>query len=172
MTDNFSSILSWQFLVNIILAGVTAGLGVILHEVAHKYFANKYGAYAEYESNDQMLLLTIIISFFRVIFAAPGAVKIIGHLDRKERGLVALAGPLCNFLLGLIFLALFFVLSPTLRPVASYGLIINSWIALFNMIPALSFDGAKIWEYNKLTYFGTTALIIILFLSQVPLKLF
>lgn len=172
MTTNFSSILSWQFLVNVVLAAVTAGLGVIIHEMAHKYVATKYNAYAEYESNDKMLLATIAIAFFGVIFAAPGAVKIIGHLGKKERGLISLAGPLSNLIFGLIFLGLFFIPLPALKLVAAYGLIINSWLALFNMIPALSFDGAKIWDYNKAVYLVMVSLIIILFIAQVPLGLF
>src|SRR3989344_2709086 len=58
-----------------------------------------------------------------------------------------------NMLLSLIFLQL-----PKLfKDIAYYGFLINSWLALFNMIPFWLFDGYKILKWNKMVYGGIVA---------------
>ena len=39
---------------------------------------------------------------------------------------------------------------------------INSWLALFNMIPAFMFDGAKIFKWNKIIW-GIFTIIALIF---------
>jgi len=74
---------------------VTVGSGFILHELAHKYVATRYGAYARYQAWVLGLLFAVILAVtVGFVFAAPGAVYIYGHnLPRDKNGKIALAGP-------------------------------------------------------------------------------
>lgn len=55
---------------------VTIGLSFILHELGHKYVAQKYGFFAEFRKWNTGLLIAIITGLFGFIFLAPGAVYI------------------------------------------------------------------------------------------------
>ena len=140
-----------DFYAKFIIASLTVGIGFLLHELGHKAVAQRYGCFAEFRSFDSMLLLAIAMSFFGFIFAAPGAVMISGRVNSKKNGIISAAGPVVNLILGLIFLILTFLPLPNLfKPVAYYGFVINSWLALFNMIPLWLFDGYKIFRWNKI----------------------
>ncbi len=157
--------LTINFFSSFVIAAVAVGLGFLLHELSHKFFAQRYGYQAEFRSFDQMLFLAILMSFFGFVFAAPGAVMIFSRVnDKKKNGIISVAGPLMNLFLALIFLLLGFAInvSGLIGEIIKYGYLINSWLALFNMIPFWIFDGAKIFKWNKLVYF--TVLIISLVL--------
>lgn len=152
------SVLSPGFYSKFVLASITVGAGFLLHELGHKIIAQRYGCFAEFRSFDQMLLLAIIMSFFGFIFAAPGAVMISGRVNNARSGKISAAGPIVNLILAMIFLPLIFLpLAPYLRLVGYYGFMINSWLALFNMIPFWLFDGYKIFKWSKPAYFGIAA---------------
>lgn len=134
-----------------ILFGVsilTAGAGFLLHELAHKYFALRFGAKAFYVSNDKMLIFAIVTAIIGFIFAAPGAVNIRGNLSPKQLGLTSLSGPIVNFLLVGVFLVL-----SLLFPIFYIGVVINVVLFAFNMIPIPPFDGYKVYKWNKPIYF-------------------
>ena len=81
----------------------------LLHEMGHKYAAQRYGAWAEYRMFPMGLGLCLLMSFFGFLFAAPGAVMIAGYIDNKRNGVISMAGPIVNLVLGALFiLALFF----------------------------------------------------------------
>lgn len=133
---------------------LTVGLGFLLHELMHKFFATRYGCWAEFRADNKMLLVMIVMSFFGFIFAAPGGVFIQGRIDRQKNGIISLAGPMTNAALALIFL----FLSYLGLELFSYGFKINSWLALFNMIPFYGFDGQKVLFWSKPAYFAALAL--------------
>jgi len=147
---------------------LTVGLGFLLHEIAHKFVAQKYGCWAEFRADDRMLIFAIIgAMFFGFVFAAPGAVLIRGYVTLKKNGIISLAGPMTNIILAIIFLMLKLVLLPTaiVSLVLNYGFQINAFIALFNLVPFMNFDGAKIFRWNKIIYTITAvvaALLVIL----------
>jgi Zn-dependent protease len=62
-----------------IVSAIGVGTGFILHELAHKYTAQRFGYHAEFRLSMNGLFLTIITSIFGFIFAAPGAVVISGR---------------------------------------------------------------------------------------------
>jgi Zn-dependent protease len=128
------------------ICGLSAGVGFLLHELAHKFAARRFGCFEEFVASDQMLLLSVFMSFFGFVFAAPGAVYIAGPADRKTNGVISAAGPLTNLLLAAAFMILPF------GALSSYGAAINSWLAFFNLLPLPGFDGAKIWGWSKKTY--------------------
>jgi Zn-dependent protease len=146
------------FLTTLLISILTAGLAFLLHELAHKIVAQRYGCWSEYRADSTMLVFTLLLSFMGVVFAAPGAVFINGSLTKKEYGKISAAGPLTNIFLAIISLGIF-ILSPAgvLGTIAAIGATINSWIALFNMIPFGNFDGLKIWGWSKLAYFSMIA---------------
>ena len=156
------------FIISLGIALFTAGIGFLLHELMHKYVAQSYGFYAEFKAFYNMLFLAIAFSFFGFILAAPGAVFIRGFITREENGKISLAGPMTNILLAIIFLVflLIFTTNGILGLFLNYGLMINSLLALFNMIPFMPFDGAKVYAWNKGAYFITILLALILFLSR------
>jgi Zn-dependent protease len=148
------------FIYSLILAFVVVGTAFIFHELGHKIVAQKYKYPAEFRAFDKMLWLAIGLSFLGFVIAAPGAVMIQAkRISKKINGYISLAGPLVN-----VVLALFFFIVFRLIFVDAGSFIINSWsvadilikvngfIALFNLIPAWLFDGAKIWRWNKLVW--------------------
>ena len=151
---NISGIFSIYFIKLFVISLFTAGLGFLLHELAHKFVAQKYGCVAEFRAFDQMLYLAVGLAFFiGFIFAAPGAVMINGMVTRKENGIISIAGPLTNYLLAMVFLAIS-ILSPTGRFFAGVGVGVNIWLGLFNMIPFGNFDGKKILDWNRYWWFA------------------
>ena len=150
----FSRILTPSFWIIFVVSLFTAGLGFLLHELAHKITAQKYGCVAEFRAFDQMLYLALILAVLvGFLFAAPGAVIITGSITRKENGIISIAGPMTNYALSLIFLGLGFLL-PALKFAFMIGFSVNLWLGLFNMIPFLNFDGKKIFDWNKLAWVG------------------
>ncbi len=150
-----------------ILSAITVGTGFLLHELAHKFVAQRYGCFAEFRSFDPMLLLAIGMSFFGLVFAAPGAVMIHGRVDVRRNGIISVAGPVTNLILAVIFIGLYFLFPDGLiASIALYGFYINSWLALFNMIPVWNFDGAKILPWSKPVYFSVVAIALAFMFMQ------
>ena len=162
-SQNFSA----GFYVKFIIASLTVGVGFLFHEMGHKITAQRYGCFAEFRSFDNMLLLAIATSFFGVILAAPGAVMISGRVNKKKNGKISAAGPVVNLALALLFLAIVFMnVNVLFKIIAYYGFMINSWLALFNMIPFWLFDGRKILKWNKIAYGSIVAVAFMFMLIQ------
>ncbi|HLD15487.1 MAG TPA: site-2 protease family protein [Candidatus Nanoarchaeia archaeon] len=151
-----------NFINVFLLSVVIVGLSFLLHELAHKYLAQKYGCWAEFRADNKMLLVMLVISFFHIIFAAPGAVYISGHVSTEKNGKISLAGPLTNILLAILSLILIKI--NFFPSIAVDALRINAWLALFNLIPFMPFDGAKVFYWNKLVWFIAVAVSFSLFL--------
>src|SRR3989344_8459929 len=129
-----------ELLVAIPFTLITAGIAFLLHELAHKAVAQSYKCWAEFRANDQMLILGLLLSFTGIIIAAPGGV-FIHRASRDQHGKIALAGPMTNVLLALLFILIGnYTHSALLLSLASYGVHINSPLAAFNLIPIQPFD--------------------------------
>ena len=156
-----------SFFQAFIVAAVAVGAGFLLHELGHKLVAQRYGCFAEFRSFDQMLILAILMSFFGFVFVAPGAVMISGPVGKRRNGMISAAGPIVNIILALSFLLLFYMsLGGFLSIIAFYGFFINSWLALFNMLPFWNFDGKKVLSWNKKVYGMIVAAALGLMLLQ------
>ncbi len=142
------------------ISTATAGMAFLLHELAHKIVAQRYGHSAEFKANNGMLLLAIGMSLLGFILAAPGAVYIQGMITRKENGIIAAAGPLTNIGLALIFMPVAFLGTGITGLFGVYGFLINSWLGLFNMIPTIPFDGGKIIKWNKTIFFAMAGILL------------
>lgn len=150
-----------SFLQSIFFAAVTVGTGFLLHELGHKIIAQKYGCFAEFRADNMMLVVAILTSFFGFIFAAPGAVMIAGRVSKERNGKISIAGPLVNIILGLIFMTLALVVNQGFfGGLFSFAFFINSWLAVFNLIPLWILDGKKVLDWNKWIYAITVAVAI------------
>ena len=158
-------------------AALGVGTGFLLHEMAHKFVALRYGYWAEYRANRSGLLFIIVMSLMGFIFAAPGAVMIHkplranGQSDnlsgswiysdladenaKKEELLIALAGPTTNIILTVLF---FILLSSGLAignlatSAIRFAIFINLNLAAFNLLPLGPLDGKKVLEANRLAW--------------------
>jgi Zn-dependent protease len=161
-----------SFITILLITAFTAGLGVILHELAHRVVARYFGATAHFVANDAMLVLSVLIAFSGFLFAAPGAVWHSGWLTKRQSGLIAAAGPATNMVLALLFLgALAIVQNVTRSPVIIYGLFlgfsINGVLGLFNMLPFGPIDGAKILNWSA-PVFGAMVAVAVLIAFGLP----
>lgn len=155
-----------DFLVSILIFAISVGTAFVFHEMAHKIIAQQYGCFAEFRSFNTMLWVAIFMSFFGFIFAAPGAVMISGPVGVNRNGKIAMAGPTVNIVFAIIFLYIATLQIPVLVSIASYGYLVNSWIALFNLIPFAMFDGKKILAWNKTVYGIMVIAALILMMLQ------
>ena len=143
---------------------LSVGSGFILHELGHKFTAQHYGYTAVYEASPMGLLLAIFLKIITgVVFAAPGAVMIrkrqsyYSNDDRyydmltqsRETWKIALAGPLINVALAVVFMGIMFLSdSALMQTMGLYGAYVNVFLAGFNMIPFGPLDGAKVFKHN------------------------
>jgi Zn-dependent protease len=124
--------------------------GFLMHEMAHKFLAQRYGAWAEFRIFPLGLVLAVVFAFLGFIFAAPGAVYIQGRIGKRENGLISLAGPATNLAFGATCLALgyLFPISSDLAIVLSLVGSINLLLAAFNLLPIPPLDGYKVAKWN------------------------
>ena len=157
----------------VVMIGV--GVGFIFHELGHKFVAMHYGYYAEYELWPTGLLIALVSSFFGFIFAAPGAVVIYSQgMEEKTNGIISIAGPIVNIILGLIFFLILgslgdFVYTEAGAIVYLIGVLgtrINFFLAAFNLLPIPPLDGSKVMSWSIpiwLITFAIAALLVLFF---------
>lgn len=152
-------------------------LGFILHELAHKAMANRLGAEALFKLWPQGIVIGLLFSLVSSLkFLALGAVVVYGQkfgrwkyrLDRlyttphganlgaHEMGLISIAGPVVNIILAFVFLS---IPGELFKQVA----FINSYLAVFNLIPVPPLDGSKIMLWNGVIW------LFVMILAAVPL---
>ncbi|HLC63253.1 MAG TPA: hypothetical protein VJJ21_02945 [Candidatus Nanoarchaeia archaeon] len=149
-----AKIWSVDFIYSFILAALTVGVGFLLHELAHKIVAIRYGLWAEFRAWNIMLVFMIVLALLTGwVVAAPGAVFILGQVGIVRNGRISVAGPIVNLILAALFLPLLIFSTGLLQTIGQYGFAINTWLALFNMIPVWNLDGKKIFIWNKAAYF-------------------
>ena len=142
------------------ISAVTVGIGFLLHELMHKYFAQKYGCRAEFRAFDLMLIIAFLMALFKspIFFAAPGAVFIQGNVNAARNGRISAAGPMTNVVLAALFLGAKVLLVPIFPSVpllyffADFGASVNAWLAVFNMLPLMGLDGSKVLFWNFKAY--------------------
>jgi Zn-dependent protease len=131
---------------------VAVGAAFIFHELAHKAVAQRFGCWAEYRMWDTGLIMAFLLAVtLGFVFAAPGAVYIqsgYAPITRRENGLISLAGPVANLGLALLFLMLAFG-GGVFGLLGRIGFIVNTFLALFNMIPFPPLDGSKVMAWDK-----------------------
>jgi Zn-dependent protease len=147
------------FLQVLVISMLTGGVGFLLHELAHKVVAVRFGQIAAFRADYGMLALCVGAALAGFLFAAPGAVYHRGRITERQNGLVAVAGPLTNVALVAVFLP-FLLFDGFLGNLGTYGVVINAALAAFNMIPFGPLDGRKVKDWN-LAVFGATLVLTV-----------
>jgi len=160
---------------------VAVGVGFVLHELGHKYVAQKKGLWAEFRAWPAGLLLAVGMALFSrgsFVFAAPGAVVInplkktksgelaVTKLKKEDIGHIGIIGSVINIVLAAIFGT---IAAVTGLHIAAISAQVNGWLAIFNMIPLGMLDGAKVWFWSKPIWAGFTVLCIAVFVLTVLL---
>ena len=161
--------LNSSFVAELMLILPTLGFGFICHELSHKFLAQKYGFWAEFKISYKNLLLALAMIPLGFVFAAPGAVMIFPISRHGKRtsleinGRISLAGPAANLILVILFGFLYSVSStfPFLHSLSQIGIMVNGFLALFNLIPISVLDGAKVFRWNKLIWGGAFLLALL-----------
>jgi len=141
---------------------ITLVLAFMLHELAHKFVAQRLGMWAEFRLSMIGLLLTLLsfillqTSIFPLMIVAPGAVVIAGLMNWKEYGKISFAGPVTNIAQALIYLIAYYFIpnESVFKNITVYGMAVNSGLALFNLIPFGLFDGMKIFRWDWRAWLG------------------
>lgn len=162
---------NWS-LTGFLISVAIVGPALILHELAHKFVAQKYdlvAAYVMWPTGIAIALLVAFITQGSFIFAALGAVMIVpvyhtrlGYrfigLTSSQMGKISIAGPLTNVGLAIIS----YILLPFNPAVFATSANINLFIAAFNCLPVPPLDGTKIFRWNIPVWLCTFAAVIVL----------
>jgi len=162
---------------------------IAFHELAHGYVAYKFGddtpkltgrltlnPFAHLDVAGTILLFIIGLGWAKPVLINPNNIK-----NPTKLMLVALAGPVSNFLLAFVFALLIVVVNKYF--ITSYSEIINMLLntivtinialGMFNLIPIPPLDGSrivtrilpgklKLW-YNKFEQYGMFIMMVLLF---------
>lgn len=180
---------------------------ITVHEVAHGWVAKQYGDNTAYAQGRLTLnpihhidwLGTIILpgllllSGTGLIFGWAKPVPVNGRYfknPRKDMAMVALAGPVSNLLMALVWalcarLALLINIESITLPLSlmgKAGISINLVLAVINLIPIPPLDGSRIitamlshnmaYKYNQLEPYGFYILIALMYFGILGLILF
>ena len=154
--------LDWSYLTNILLSIIPALICITLHELSHGFVAYKLGDTTAKDAGrltlnpikhlDIMGILMMVVFHFG--WAKPVPVNMYRFKDpKKGMAITALAGPACNVLITLVFLALYGALMLPLQQSAAGSYVlqmialtarISLGLAIFNLLPVPPLDGSKI----------------------------
>jgi Zn-dependent protease len=139
-----------------LVAFVSTATAFFLHEMAHKFVAQHYGCWAEFRYSQQGLFIALALAAFAgFLFAAPGAVYIAGRIDKRQNGIISIAGPLTNVMVAVSAMPILFIYEGTIVAGGFFTVIyFNALLAIFNMIPVMPLDGAKVLKWNPAIYIG------------------
>ena len=140
----------------------------LLHELAHKFSAQRFGYWAEFRLNMLGLMITLMSFFSPIMVVAPGAVVIAGLMFGEDYGKISLSGPLTNIVQAIVYLFIYSASANSLvRLLANAGVTVNSSLALFNLIPFGAFDGEKILRWNWKIWLAAAAVAGLLFIYAI-----
>jgi Zn-dependent protease len=155
--------LDWSYLVSMLTAVIPALICITLHEVSHGYVAHLMGDNTAKDAGrlslnpikhiDIMGLLMMVI--FKVGWAKPVPINMYNFKNPKRgMAVTALAGPVSNLLIAIIFLFLYGILYLPMNAGSTFVQEILSMVettaylsiglAVFNIIPIPPLDGSKV----------------------------
>ncbi|MFX1560408.1 MAG: hypothetical protein ACFFBL_07455, partial [Promethearchaeota archaeon] len=161
--------------INTVIAFFTMGLGWLVigtiiiflasfmaHEMAHKFVAQHYGMWSEFRMTSMGYYLSAMAILFSLPIFGTGAVYTSGTTNMEHNGKSNLAGPLTNFVIAaaLVIISISMsVVGVALFPLGillRYGIQLNAFLGLFNMIPFQPFDGATVRHWDNRVWIALT----------------
>ncbi len=166
-------------------ATLIAGFSYVIHEIAHKIWAEKLSFSAEFKLDWKLLLASLFISTFSsmlgmgILMIMMGGVHIkklpssvlnkeYHNITKEEEGKIAFMGPASN-----VLLAVFFKFLEPLSPAFSAGVYLNLLLALYNTMPFPSLDGLRIFYWSIIPWLSLllSEIIMIVLIGWVPFEL-
>ena len=185
----------------LIITVVTVLIAISMHELAHGYVSYKLGDPTPKEDGRLSLnplahldlMGTLCLIFFKFGWAKP--VKVNPYYYKKHKlgmVLVAIAGPILNFILAFFSIAIIGVIIKltdgylgkvyyNIYMVFQYLALINIGLGVFNLIPVPPLDGSKVlsaivpedkyFSYMKFEKYGYIVLMVLLFTGVLDIPL-
>jgi len=140
----------WSWIVMAVFAAVMT-VSFLVHEIAHKVMAQQAGLWAEFRLTTWGAVLTLVSVFLPFKMIAPGAMMIGGQAtSAKDMIKISVAGVITNMIFAASFLSLAFGLPfNDYSGMLFFAAYINSFMAIFNLIPFGVLDGYKIFVLNR-----------------------
>lgn len=148
-----------------LMCAVLVVISFLFHELGHKFMAQRLGLWSEYRMFNLGLVITLVSSLVGFLFAAPGAVMINGYVNKKENGLISIAGPAVNMVFAAIGILGCLVFNG--NPIIIFFMLLaslNSALALFNLLPIPPFDGSKIVSWSPVIWVVAIGIAVLEFL--------
>ena len=139
---------------------IVFGVAFFAHEMSHKLTAIKFGAHANFRISKEGLMLLLVSLIIGFPILAVGAVFWWGDAaySTRLRGRVSAAGPISNIILAGFFFLIFgigqviFPQQPRfgvlLVDIGYTGVLLNTFLGLFNLLPIGMLDGAKVLAWD------------------------
>ena len=161
------------------------GGAFILHELGHKFAAQRFKARAQFRLDRFGMLITVISIMLGFYLLVPGATLWQSDLAQYDniRGRVAVSGPIINLILGCLSLGCIGIglttASMNLTTATQQGLLVvfewmalnfgyisfflNVYLGIFNLIPFWILDGKKILDWNEFVWIS----LVLMFCSLI-----
>lgn len=172
-------IFAYPYVEFVLLGFSVVAVAFLLHELAHRYLARRFGCSAKYKIWYEGIFFSLLFLLFGYKVIAPGAVVVypyrfgrwghrVKHLTVSEMGIISVAGPLANLLLAIFstFIPGYFnFISSFNVPFYLRPHIINAWLAFFNLIPVPPLDGSKVmrWKPWMWAFFFIISIVLVFF---------
>jgi len=100
-----------------------------------------------------LVILSFMLHEMGHKFTAPGAVYIRGYITDEMNGKISAAGPAVNIVIGAVSFVMYLIVPNGLSAAIFFLLAyINSFLAVFNLLPIPPLDGSKIYKWNLPLY--------------------
>lgn len=148
---------------NLLITVVLVALAFAVRELAHRTIATWLGYRSQYKAWITGLVIGLVIAFLsngRLPFIAAGTL-VITHLpihrlgkgyyetSVKHLGWIAMSAPIANMLFAVLLKSLSVAAS---LPFLHKAMMINIWIALFDMVPIPPFNGSRTFFGSRYVY--------------------
>lgn len=151
---------------NLLLYCIMAGFIIIIHDLAHRYFAHKYRSVVEYKFwglGTIIMFATALV--FGLVYAVPARTIIndASKMSPKEQAIVYLAGPAMSALFAIGFLFMLPV-GGFLTTIGLLGISMNLLSAVYSLMPVDPMDGKRVYNWKKLLWAGAFIPLVIIYI--------